>query len=270
MAIWTDLASWRGPTPNRTTGGMVEQRGVVVHIAEGTFEGTISWQLNKDANVSSHFIVAKDGRIAQIVDTSDAAWTQKAGNGHWLSVENEGFTPGALTAQQVDANARLFARWHQVYGGPLTVAVDPNGRGLGHHSMGGTGCTRWDWGHCDCPGPAIINQKPAIAARAAEIIGGDTMPGYAASQPEWADDDIWRGSAMAHGSSTIEGGRYAGSEHWLVARVRAIEAKLDTLSMGGVDVAALAAELAPLLPAPLTADQTEQAAFEGSQRAENE
>ncbi len=167
---WSDIAEWRGPTVNKTTGGMVEWRGLVVHIAQGSYEGTIAWQRNPDANVSSHFVTDYDGKIAQMVDTADAAWTQRAGNGHWLSVENAGFTPNPLTGAQLDANARLLARMHLVYGVPLQVAGDPDGYGLGHHSMG----CNWPagaWGHCDCPGPAIIAQKQPIVDRARELLG---------------------------------------------------------------------------------------------------
>jgi hypothetical protein len=47
--------------------------------------------------------------------------------------------------------------------------------GLGHHSMG---CD-YNWGHCDCPGDAIIAQKPQILNRAIEIVNGvsDMTPG---------------------------------------------------------------------------------------------
>jgi N-acetylmuramoyl-L-alanine amidase len=173
VAIWRDIATWRGPTPNRG-GAMVEHRGLVVHIAEGSFEGTIAWQYNPAAQVSSHFVVDVDGRIAQVVDTDVVAWTQKAGNGHWLSVENAGHTPNPLTAAQVDANARLLARAHLEYGVPLLIATCPADRGLGHHSMGFE--CGVDWGHSACPGPAIKAQKPAILARAIEIVNGDDMP----------------------------------------------------------------------------------------------
>lgn len=169
MARWSDLATWRGPTPNHG-GLMLEQRGVVVHIAEGSFEGTISWCKNPDSDVSAHFIVAADGRIAQMVDTDITAWTQRDGNGHWLSIENEGHTPGALTAAQVDANAAILARAHREYGVPLQLATSPDGRGLGHHSMGAENGA--NWGHSRCPGPAIIAQKPVILARAIEMVGG--------------------------------------------------------------------------------------------------
>jgi hypothetical protein len=172
MPRWTDLATWRGPTTNQGP-AMVEHRGVVLHIAAGSYEGTIAWQKNPDADVSSHFVVAKDGRVAQVVDTDVAAWTQILGNGHWLSIENEGFLPDKLTAGQVEAAAQILARAHRDYGVPLQVATSPSGRGLGHHSMGAENGV--NWGHSACPGAAIIAQKPLIVARAKEIIEGDDM-----------------------------------------------------------------------------------------------
>jgi N-acetylmuramoyl-L-alanine amidase len=163
---------------------MVEQRGLVIHIAEGSYEGTISWSKTSSGAkaVSTHFVLDYDGKLAQVVDTRDAAWTQQAGNGHWLSVECAGFTPGALTPAQVESVARLLAKAHQIYQVPLQVATSPDGRGLGHHSMGTDGGSvptdTWTgptWGHENCPGPAIINQKPLIVTRAKQLLGDD-MP----------------------------------------------------------------------------------------------
>lgn len=179
MSHWTDIATWRGPTVNEGDGDgrleptdqLAEHRGVIIHIAEGTFEGTIAWQRNPTARVSSHFVVAKDGRIAQMVDTDIRAWTQRDGNSSWLSIENEGRLPAALTAAQVEANARILACAHLVHGVPLQLATTPTGRGLGHHSMGAE--NGYNWGHSQCPGPAIKAQKPAIVARALQLINGE-------------------------------------------------------------------------------------------------
>ena len=181
---WTDLATWVGPTANQS-GAMQEVRGLVLHTAEGYYGGTISWQRNPDANVSSHFIVAgtrdaqygvADGKLAQMVDTDITAWTQRAGNGHWLSLECSGFGSRGdkLSAGQLEAAAQLLARAHTVYGVPMQIAHDPTERGLGHHSMDREGIDP-EWGHDDCPGSNIIAQKPLIVARAIEITGGVNM-----------------------------------------------------------------------------------------------
>src|SRR5512147_605994 len=91
MAIW-DEATWQGPPDSNFGGSTIECRGLVLHIAEGSYDGTIAWMKNPVSDVSSHFVIAKDGRIAQMLDTAVTAWTQAAGNGHWVSVENEGFS----------------------------------------------------------------------------------------------------------------------------------------------------------------------------------
>jgi hypothetical protein len=188
MAIWSSAlgypVQWRGPTPNRVAGGMYEWRGVVLHIAEGSYEGTISWQLNPAASVSSHFIVAKDGRIAQMVDTLDRAWTQVDGNGRWLSIEHEGFHGEPLTDAQIEADAHLYAEAALVYGVPLQTTDDPaGGYGLGYHAMGGAA---WG-GHYDCPGDPIIAQRQRILDRCAQLLHPappeeDDMPAFQTGQ----------------------------------------------------------------------------------------
>lgn len=163
MARWTDLAPRQEHTVNQG-GSMIEWRGLVMHIAQGSYEGTIAWQQNSSAQVSSHFIVSKAGVICQMVDTATVAWTQAGGNGHWISVENEGFAGTPLTGAQIDANAAIFARVCAVYGVPLQVTSSVQGRGLGHHAMGGV-----LWGnHPDCPGTPIIDQKSLIVQIAKE------------------------------------------------------------------------------------------------------
>lgn len=192
MSRWSDIAEWRGPTvnvgdgdsnPNEPADRMYEYRGVVVHIAVGYYEGTIAWQKNPDANVSSHFVVGRAGKIAQVVDTAIRAWTQSAGNGHWLSVENEGFllgdrrNPGdwhLLSPQMVEANAQILARAHREHGVPLQLATSPLGRGLGYHSMGAE--NGFNWGHSACPGAAIKAQLPLVLQRAIQIVNGTSSP----------------------------------------------------------------------------------------------
>lgn len=168
MAIWSDISQWAGNTVNNG-GKRYVTKGLVLHIAEGSYTGTIAWSKNPSANVSYHFVIAKDGRCAQTLDTDLVAWTQANGNSSWMSVEFEGRTGDSLTPQMIEAAAQLFARIHKVYGVPLQLTNTPNMSGLGHHSMGGP-----DWGqHPLCPGQPIINQKQLILNRAIAIAGGN-------------------------------------------------------------------------------------------------
>lgn len=165
MSSWSDISTWRGT--NNHGGPMLEHRGVVLHIAEGSYEGTIAWCQNSSAEVSAHFVVAKDGRIAQLVDTAVQSWCQSAGNPYYLSIENEGHGGDALTSAQLEACAKIAARASTLHGVPLQLADSPTAHGLGYHSMGGA---TWG-GHYDCPGDRIIAQRPEIIARAKALIG---------------------------------------------------------------------------------------------------
>ncbi len=165
--LW-DQAVFRGPPDSNYDGPTQETRGLVLHIAQGSFEGTISWQRNPDSDVSSHFVHGLDGEKAQMLDTAVTAWTQGAGNGHWVSVENAGFYTNQFTPAQIEANAQLFAWLMLTHGVPATLADNPAGRGLGWHGMGGVA-----WGnHPLCPGPANVALRSTILARAVQIAGG--------------------------------------------------------------------------------------------------
>lgn len=48
----------------------------VMHTAEGTYNGTIGWEKNSSSQVSSHFVIAKDGRVTMLVPLNMAAFTQ--------------------------------------------------------------------------------------------------------------------------------------------------------------------------------------------------
>jgi hypothetical protein len=156
-------AQWRGPTPNSTPGGMADHRGLVVHVAEGSYEGTISWCLNPAAAVSYHFIVGKGGQIAQLVDTADKAWAQASGNPYWVSVGCEGYaSEGAVTEGQQRALDDVWRWMLDAHGPPNVLTDDPNGAGLGWHGMGGDA---WG-GHHGCPGEARKAYRSSMVAHA--------------------------------------------------------------------------------------------------------
>lgn len=169
--LWSEVP-YLGPPDDNWTRGFVECRGLVLHIAEGSFDGTIAWMRNPASDVSSHFVIARDGRIAQMLDTEHTAWTQVAGNGHWVSVENEGFSTQGFTTEQTEANAQLYAWLLRTHGVPAQLADSPSGSGLGWHGMGGVA-----WGnHPGCPGAINVALRPVILARAITINGGGDLP----------------------------------------------------------------------------------------------
>ena len=51
-----------------------QPKGIVIHIQEGTQEGTIQWFKNPKSQASAHFLVGKNGHIIQMVNTEDTAW----------------------------------------------------------------------------------------------------------------------------------------------------------------------------------------------------
>jgi N-acetyl-anhydromuramyl-L-alanine amidase AmpD len=108
---------------------------IVCHITEGSFAGAVSWLCNPQSKASSHFVVAKDGRIAQLVDLTDGSWcngtstdpnskvfygksTLKAvqdrktnANFYTVTIEHEGVWSqgkGALTPAQLAATIELI------------------------------------------------------------------------------------------------------------------------------------------------------------------
>lgn len=169
-----ERAVWRGPVPNMTSGGMRSHRGLVLHIQEGSEAGTDAWFHNPSSQVSAHFGNPKTGPLDQWVDTDDRAWAEVNGNPDWISVENEGHSGDQLTASQLENVAQLLAWLHVQYGVPLAISDTPAAGtpGLTGHGLGGSA---WG-GHYDCPGPPILAQRPAIIARAQQILGAAPVP----------------------------------------------------------------------------------------------
>ena len=68
-------------------------RRIVVHVAEGGFSGTIGWFKNSSANVSAHYVVGRDGRIAQCVKHKNIGWHSGSWkvNCHSIGIEHAGY-----------------------------------------------------------------------------------------------------------------------------------------------------------------------------------
>jgi hypothetical protein len=137
------------PTQNCSQGSGA-MRGVVLHTEVG-FDANVIRQFNADsAGASAFFSINKRGHVHQFIPVGKGfySWAQVAGNKAWYSIEceDEGNPNTPLTRAQIVAFAKLYECLADFAGFPLEITDDPNGRGLGVHSMGGKA-----WGGHTCP-----------------------------------------------------------------------------------------------------------------------
>ena len=109
---------------------------IVVHVTEGAFWGSVRWLQSPRAHASSHYIVARNGRIVQLVHLSDIAW--HAGNwkvnSHSVGIEHEGYTygPEGFT----DAQYHVFGPPRSLDRAPLADADRPEAHHRPRRSAG--------------------------------------------------------------------------------------------------------------------------------------
>lgn len=112
------------PVKNYTPGRFgYKPEAIVIHIAEGTLEGGHSWFNNPSSQVSSHYMVGKNGAIWQFVKDEDTAWhAGGVANPNWsllkggvnpnfytIGIEHEGFTGQGWTDAMYNATSELIA-----------------------------------------------------------------------------------------------------------------------------------------------------------------
>ena len=137
----------RGQSPNKMSRRDWIPDLIVSHITEGAFNGAVSWLSNPQSKASSHFVVAQDGRITQLVDITEAAWINGTNtdpnsgnfygnsllrsvrdrktnaNFYSVGIEHEGIharTKGRLTPIQLEAtiwlHQHIIAEIKRIYG----------------------------------------------------------------------------------------------------------------------------------------------------------
>lgn len=161
--MWYPGAQNKAIDVNYAAGGN-RPRLLIVHIMEGTLQGTDSWFRNPASQVSAHFGTGRDGTLYQWVSTGDRAWHAMAANSYSIGVENEGDSGEELTALQLEVLAELLAWAHDQYPDiALWLNTRPyDGRGLSWHGLGGA-----PWGnHPDCPGLPIVRQLREVLDKA--------------------------------------------------------------------------------------------------------
>ena len=64
----------QSPSPNFYSRGGYGPEVIVVHVTDGLFPGDLNWLRNPKSQVSSHFLIAPDGTVHQLVAEANAAW----------------------------------------------------------------------------------------------------------------------------------------------------------------------------------------------------
>lgn len=131
-------ARWYGAYHNGRTGACANQYNycrknreksfnisrIVVHVAEGSYSGTIGWFNDRRAGVSAHYVVSRRGKVAQCVRDKNIAY--HAGNWwynqHSIGIEHAGH--GRYRSTWTDAMYRASARLSAYICRKYNVPVD--------------------------------------------------------------------------------------------------------------------------------------------------
>jgi hypothetical protein len=154
QAVCRPAASCNYTNSNRETS--YDVRKIVIHVAEGSYSGTISWFENCAAGGSAHYVVSREGRVAQCVRDEDIAW--HAGwwdtNTHSIGIEHAGYidNPEWFTRSMYHTSARLSAWCCKKYKIPIdrkhiishSQVPGCSGSGGGVHCHTDPG-PFWDW-----------------------------------------------------------------------------------------------------------------------------
>jgi hypothetical protein len=161
-------------SPNITKGRAgLAIRAAVIHIAQGSYAGSVSWLTNTASGVSAHFMVSKTGAITQMVNIFDTAyanglswntlrnsWIDPDGNAvkpPWIglkvpinpnfttvSIEHEGFTGEPWTAAMYDADRRIL----QYIASQTPLSYIPHDTLIGHNEIS-------PLSRAQCPGSGV-------------------------------------------------------------------------------------------------------------------
>lgn len=152
------------PVPSHG-GPMSAHLGLVMHTTTNHFD-PYGFFHDPVHQASSTWWVSDAGLLEEFVAPDLRAWAQGAGNSTYNSVEFSGNVDEPLTPAQIETAAHLYAWGHGEYRWPFQLSNAVGVSGFGWHGMG----AKVGWGHPFCPGEIRKAQRPAILARAAELV----------------------------------------------------------------------------------------------------
>jgi hypothetical protein len=212
---WFDCATRKPITVNHG-GTLAPNLGLVLHhaVMNGSLHGFFS---NPNSRVSTHFWVAKDGRLEQYVDTALRCWGGMNLNQSYVQIETEGCAtpPHAepMTEAMVNALARLYAEGMARHGWQPRHANANGQPGLGYHRMAGSGANT----ACICD--VRLAMRDSILAKAT---AGAYAPPSSSPPPQEVDDNMMI-------RDDVSGG------YWVADRLGAVHSYEGAPFLGGVN-----------------------------------
>lgn len=115
-----DISSYNEFTENcyKGHGGYIPDM-IVCHISNN-YEHAIDNFYNKDLEVSSHFIIARDGRVKQVVDLHDSSWCNGTSLNETSDVYYKFAKNDIVRSRAYNANYYTFSIEHESFDGSLT------------------------------------------------------------------------------------------------------------------------------------------------------
>jgi hypothetical protein len=124
---------------------------IIIHTAEGSYSGTISWFQDPASSVSSHYVVrSSDGEVTQMVDDADIAYHDGCFNTNTIGIEHEAYMsqPAKWFTPEMYASSAALTSWLcDQYGIPKDrqhIMGHGEAPDCSDHTDPGSG---WDWNH---------------------------------------------------------------------------------------------------------------------------
>jgi N-acetylmuramoyl-L-alanine amidase len=89
-------------SPNHSSRGGDDISMIVIHATVGSLDSSLNWLCNPASNVSTHYLIAKDGYTYRLVADDRAAW--HAGVSHWMHMDSGAIQRGSLGIELVNKN----------------------------------------------------------------------------------------------------------------------------------------------------------------------
>jgi hypothetical protein len=263
---WCPFATRYELQPESDAQPAIRPTQFIVHSIIAPWTAKRTYEYWRDStSLESHFGLGYAGDLGQFIGTetradANAGANRRADGTGAVSCETASNTQGTdpWTAEQIEMLIQLGVWLHQRHGIPLRFCRTHDDPGFGYHRL----FAQWSTSGTNCPGDARVKQFkevvfPGIVARAT----GTSTP-HKEDTVALTDDDIRKiGRQVVTGANGMKSpddptvdwamSSYLGltykTTRTIAADLAAVKAQVEALSVGGVDLDALATKVADLL-----------------------